>query len=100
MPDFDANEDVTRLPGTRPEGSEEAKPDEPPTVHRGSGFLRGRRRVARRRVASGYTRSLRTRRRAQRLACGPVLSAALLAPVRSRRARCHSRRAAPPGTRG
>ncbi len=100
MPDFDANEDVTRLPGKRPEGSEEPKPEELPMQGRGSGILRGPRRRVRRRGSSGYTRALRTRRRARRLACGPVLSAALLAPVRSRRASCQRRRAMPPGTRG
>ncbi len=94
MPEFDANEDLTRLPGQRPEGSEEPTDMQPPPAARGGGLAGGRRRAARRRGEGRVAGTMRARRRATRLACGPARKASGRPPGRCR-ARCGWHRKSP-----
>jgi len=84
MPDFDANDDSTRLPGTGQGKSSDRAAFQPPPSRRGRDLAR-RHPAASRRVPAGRSGafSLVSRRRANRVACRPAaLAAGVLTPSR------------------
>ncbi len=72
MPDFDANDDSTRLPGPGQGGSPDRAAFQPPPARRARDLAR-RHPASRRPIPAGRrgTRSLTSRRRANRVACRP-----------------------------
>ncbi len=99
MPEFDANDDLERLPGTQPEGDEDPAEIPSHAAGRGAETPRARNRLTRRarRREGRFGPTLRARRRARRLACRRPPAAG---PARPRRARCQTLRAKPRGPQG
>ncbi len=96
MPEFDANDETTRLPGPDPEVPEDLVGSRRPHAGRGAGLTGGGRRAAARNYGARFAPSLAVRRRAARVSCGRPAPAPLLV-VRSRRAPCSRLRPTPPG---
>jgi hypothetical protein len=99
MPDFEANEDVTRLPGTGPEGSIEPADVRPPAIRRVR-RLAGERRFARRSKRGRVIEltALKRRRPTSALRCARPRLCAVGAPPRRRRNLWTLRHGRPPGS--
>jgi hypothetical protein len=99
MPDFDANEDLTRLPGPSPEESREPADVHPPAIGRAR-RLAGARRYARRSERGRLIElgSLTRRRPTNTLGCARRRLCAVGAPPRRRRNLWTLRHGRPPGS--